>query len=354
MVSAFERGTPMPESFEAVALDVAAYQAAHVTGFGRLLGARGIDPAELRSIDDIPAVPTDAFKVARVAAFPPEMTTATFKTSGTTIGTRGVHEMRDASTYDAAAVAFGRFWLTRDMKERIPVVVIGPSPHEAPHSSLGRMCATFAKAFGEPADDAATFLVAGDVIDLSTFDERASIALARDVPMLVLATSFALVHLLDALGDMTFRLPAGSRVMHTGGFKGKSREVSKAALRSEVARAFKLPERAIVGEYGMTELSSQFYEQTLFAADAPFDVFAEPPWARVVPVDPETLERVDDGEVGLAKIVDLANVDSAVAVLTQDRVRRVEGGFELLGRAEGAPPRGCSIAIDEILGRSTA
>ena len=48
----------------------------------------------------------------------------------------------------------------------------------------------------------------------------------------------------------------------------------------------------------------------------------------------------------------LLNVDSAVAVLTQDRVRRVAGGFEILGRLPGAPPRGCSLAIDELLGRA--
>ena len=44
------------------------------------------------------------------------------------------------------------------------------------------------------------------------------------------------------------------------------------------------------------------------------------------------------------------NVDSAFAVLAADRVRRVPCGFELLGRAPGAEPRGCSIATDEILG----
>jgi len=69
----------------------------------------------------------------------------------------------------------------------------------------------------------------------------------------------------------------------------------------------------------------------------------------VVPVHPETLAPVADGGVGLARIEDLANVDSAFAVLTQDRVRRVGGGFELLGRTPGAPPRGCSIALDEML-----
>ena len=40
------------------------------------------------------------------------------------------------------------------------------------------------------------------------------------------------------------------------------------------------------------------------------------------------------------------------AVLAADRVRRVPGGFELLGRWPGASPRGCSIAVDEILGAS--
>ena len=114
---------------------------------------------------------------------------------------------------------------------------------------------------------------------------------------------------------------------------------------------FALDRRAIVSEYGMTELSSQFYERTLFDPDVREGIYAEPPWARVVPVDPETLEPVAEGEIGIAKVLDLMNVDSAVAVLAQDRVRRVDGGFELLGRAPGAPPRGCSIAIDEILGR---
>jgi hypothetical protein len=144
--------------------------------------------------------------------------------------------------------------------------------------------------------------------------------------------------------------------MQTGGYKGRSREVPAAVLRRDLARAFHLPESAIVAEYGMTELSSQFYEWTLRDPAARHGVYVEPPWARVVPVDPETLEPVADGEVGIARIEDLMNVDSAFAVLAADRVRRVDAdrkkkSFELLGRAPGAPPRGCSIAIDELLGR---
>jgi hypothetical protein len=353
IVNAFEAGGPSPESFDALACDLARFQAQHIEGFARLCRARGVEPGTLAHADAIPAVPTDAFKVTRVAAFPPSDAVTTFRTSGTTIGTRGEHAMRDAGTYEAAAIAFGRHWLVRDLQARLPVVVLAPAPAQVADSSLVHMCAAFVRAFGLPMSPAAIYLIDGDgVLDLAMFDERVAVALASDQPMLILGTSFAFVHFADALGKDTFHLPRGSRVMQTGGYKGRSREVPADVLRRDLARLFGLDVRSIVAEYGMTELSSQFYERTLFDVAAPLGVYAEPPWARVVAVDPETLDPVPEGAVGIAKIIDLMNVDSAVAVLTQDRVRRTSDGFELLGRAPGAPPRGCSIAIDEILGRA--
>jgi hypothetical protein len=209
------------------------------------------------------------------------------------------------------------------------------------------MCTLFARELG-PAGREPTFFVCDGAIDVAALRARVG-SLDGGGPALVLATSFALVHLLDGLGSGGLPLPRGSRVMQTGGFKGRSREVSADALRADVARAFAVDERAVVGEYGMTELSSQFWEATLVDPDARHGVYVEPPWARVVPVDPSTLAPVPDGEVGVARIEDLANVDSSFAVLAQDRVCRVAGGFELLGRAPGAAPRGCSIALDEML-----
>ncbi|MDB4942911.1 MAG: Long-chain-fatty-acid--luciferin-component ligase [Labilithrix sp.] len=353
LVTAFDQNDAPPESFDALACDLARHQAARIPGFARLCAARGVDPGALARAGDIPPVPTDAFKITRVATFPPELARATFRTSGTTVGTRGEHAMQDVATYDHAALSFGRRWLARDLERRIPVVVLAPPREAAADSSLGRMCETFVRELGHPAPSSATYLLDADgILDLGAFDERVAQALARNEPMLVLGTSFAFVHFIDGLGKDTFRLPTGSRVMQTGGYKGRSREVPADVLRSDLARAFGLDVRAIVAEYGMTELSSQFYERTLFDRGAPLGLYAEPPWARVVPVDPDTLDEVADGEEGIAKILDLMNVDSAVAVLTQDRVRRVGDGFVLLGRAPGAPPRGCSIAIDEIMGRA--
>jgi hypothetical protein len=334
----------MPESFDRLACDLARFQAEHIEGYARLCRARGVDITSIDRAIDAPAVPADAFKITRVATFPEHEARAVFRTSGTTVGAqaRGVHAMRDTATYDAAALAFGRRMLAHGMPERFPVVVLGPPPEAAADSSLTHMLALFAREMGTPASNAETFIVEDGIFDISTFDERAARALVLGTPMLVAATSFALVHWLDALGDDVFRLPPGSRVMQTGGFKGRSREVDPAHLRRQVARAFRIEVQAVVSEYGMTELSSQFYERKP-------GWYVEPPWARVVPVDPVSLAPVPDGEIGIARIEDLMNVDSAVCVLAADRVRRVGGGFELLGRQPGAPSRGCSIAIDDMM-----
>jgi hypothetical protein len=67
-------------------------------------------------------------------------------------------------------------------------------------------------------------------------------------------------------------------------------------------------------------------------------------------VSPETLDPLSDNNLGIARIVDLANVDSAVAIQTQDNVITKRNTFLMLGRDPSASVRGCSIGIDEILG----
>ena len=127
-------------------------------------------------------------------------------------------------------------------------------------------------------------------------------------------------------------------------------------LREGVTSALQLGPGRVVGEYGMTELTSQLYEGTLHEGalaarhpDAAPGVYFEPHWLRVTPVDPVTLLPLPDGEVGLARFIDVGNVDSAVSVVTQDLVRRAQGGVQLLGRQAGAPPRGCSLAVEALL-----
>jgi hypothetical protein len=102
----------------------------------------------------------------------------------------------------------------------------------------------------------------------------------------------------------------------------------------------------------MTEMCSQFYDSSL-RDEVKGRVRARrklvPPWVRTRVVHPETLEPVPAGEVGLLQHFDLANIGSVVAVQTEDLGSAADDGFFLLGRATGATPRGCSIAMDLLL-----
>jgi acyl-CoA synthetase (AMP-forming)/AMP-acid ligase II len=341
--------------FTELALEIAVFQRDFSPGFARLCASRGA-PAE--SVDEIPGVPCDAFRLARIALHPESEDRLRFSTSGTTSGARGMHAMRVTETYQELALNFGRRALLSNQRAH-HVVALAPLLDDPPSSSLGHMMALFMVDFAQRgAFEVRTrerFLIDDSGVDLVGLQQAAERSTKRDETLLVLATSFALVSLLDLLDGRTLPLPAETVIMQTGGFKGKTRELEPAALRAAVAQAFAIGEARIVSEYGMTELTSQLYEATVPGSALARErggtpgVYAEPPWLRVVPVDPMTLEPVAEGEVGIARIVDLGNVDSAVAIQTQDRVRRVEGGIVLLGRAEGAPPRGCSLAIEEFL-----
>jgi len=81
----------------------------------------------------------------------------------------------------------------------------------------------------------------------------------------------------------------------------------------------------------------------------PYALHFPPPWVRVVAVDPENLKVLPEGEVGLLRIFDLANVDSVMAIQTEDLGRAWQDRIELVGRATGAELRGCSLLTEAIV-----
>ena len=107
-----------------------------------------------------------------------------------------------------------------------------------------------------------------------------------------------------------------------------------------------IPPLRVVGEYGMTELSSQFYETRLSESER---YFVGSPWVRTRALDPETLLPLPFGKRGLLAHWDLANAWTVIAVLTEDVGIVHEDGFELLGRAPGSELRGCSLVTEELL-----
>jgi hypothetical protein len=342
-------GVP-PERFDNLALDIARFQFAHVPAFARLCRARGVDLDKLDSAHAIPALPTDVFRLARIAAHSPAQDRRIFRTSGTSQGqeARGEHPLRITSTYEHGALRWAERMLWPDGR-RFAIAVLAPSASEVPDSSLSFMIDLFVQAVAERS----AYVVHEGVLDLDDLQNFIQDAEFLGLPVLVLGTSFAFVHLIDRGGGRYMRLPPQSRLMQTGGFKGRSREVHQDELRRQMSIIFHLPESHVVGEYGMTELSSQLYEGTLDAAlkedvAAKHGVYRAPPWLSVAAADPVTLEALPSGEKGILRFVDLANVDSCVAIQTMDLGRVTEAGVELFGRAPGAMLRGCSLTVEEL------
>jgi hypothetical protein len=163
-------------------------------------------------------------------------------------------------------------------------------------------------------------------------------------PVGVLGTAFNFVHFVDALDAEGLRLslPLRSWALETGGYKGRSRAMAKSELHALIGGLLGLPPDRVVTEYGMCELSSQAYDTSLLRQSLD-RVFRFPPWARSVVASPETGREVKDGEIGLLRVCDLANVYSVMAIETQDLARRRGSDFDLIGRVELAEPRGCSL-----------
>lgn len=333
-------GLSSDAEIEQLSLELFAWQIANNPTLARIAHAAREGSAPT-TIDEIPAVPTDAFKVATIACFDVNQAKRVFRTSGTTQEVRGVHAFADTSLYEASCLRTGAKRLLPESQYQL--VCLAQDETSAPDSSLSFMLARFAERW-DPTNRH-PFMVRNGALDVPAVRRSMESASLRGIPVAILGPSSGFIHLLDAVGDGRWDLPTGSVAMPTGGFKGRSRELSPLALRQALTEVFGLGPRQIIGEYGMTELSSQAYEAE--ADDG--RLYRCPPWMRVTAVDPVSLERLPPGETGLLRIVDLANVWSAIAIQTSDIGRATQGGFEVLGRALDATPRGCARALDILL-----
>jgi phenylacetate-coenzyme A ligase PaaK-like adenylate-forming protein len=329
---------PLPERrWEEMVCELFVWQYARVPAFRRLCEGHGVSPATLRSWRDIPAMPQQLFKRAKLFAHGDAKPAAIYETSGTTTGEPGRQHLLRTDIYQAVCVAGARRMGLDDAPE---FHFIAASPRSAPHSSLSAMFGFWNRA---AAQNGTRFWMGAD-----DFAKLRDVLARSRRPIALCGTAFGFVHFLDSLSGNILPLPSGSRLLETGGFKGRSREVPKPELYAQLARTFRVPDRAIWNEYGMSELSSQAYARGLHG------LHAAPPWARLLVVDPATGREVAPGREGLVRWIDLANVDSVMALQTLDRAQRAANGFRLIGRLPRTEPRGCSLGAEDLLATSTS
>ncbi len=328
------------EEFNSLALALFAAQREAVPIYRALCERRNVSPESIRDWRQIPALPTSAFKAYDVSSIPNGEQKRVFHSSGTTTQapSRHFHNAESLALYEASLLPwFQRHFFTT---QPAPMKLLFLTPEAAPHSSLVHMFTAVRRHFATP-DSAFTGSVDADgawSLDLEQTLAAVREAVGENRPLGLLGTAFSFVHLLDhlQLAAKRFALPKGSRIMETGGYKGRSRTVPKAQLRQMLAKFLGVQPNNVLAEYGMSELSSQAYDNAA-------GVLHFPPWARACIISPETGAESAEGETGLLRVFDLANIASVMAVQTEDLAVRRGDGFELLGRAASAEPRGCSL-----------
>ena len=347
-IAAHILGPPDDAAFERLALEVFAYQYERNAPYRALCEHRGVRPADVSTWRHVPPVSAASFAEARIACFPPERCAVAFESSGTTTrGRASRHELDAASLYAASLREHYRAMVMPETGA-LRHVFLAPPFEEAPASSLSFMMSELASKFGTSESE---FYVRNGRLDFSGVAD----ALRSREPCVVFGTAFAFVHFFDhcRAAGLRFELPAQSRVVETGGFKGKSREVARDELYDWFERLLGVPRAMCVSEYGMCELGSQWYDANLsdfLAGREPrAHVKIGPHWTRTTVVDPVSALELPHGSHGLLQVFDLSNRGSAAAILTGDVARDRDGGIEILGRHPGAPPKGCSIAADDIL-----
>jgi len=358
-----QNGVGICADFNALALKLFSLQFASNDLFRRMCESRGTKPAGVSHWKQIPAAPTGAFKEFALTCLPPPDRTKVFRSSGTSgqEPSRHFHSAASLDIYETSVWPWFRSRLLPDLGSAtrdFAGLILTPPPEQAPHSSLVHMLDVVRHQLGW---NDRVFVGRVDtneawVVDFDAAHDALVGSCNSKISLVLLGTAFSFVHLLDWMFAkmLHFALPPGSRVMETGGYKGRSRSVPKSELHGYITQRLGVPASHIVCEYGMSELSSQAYDggsgvkcqvsgETPRNSEHATRVFHFPPWARVQIVSPETGLEAAEGEIGLIRVYDLANVFSILAVQTEDLgVRRGEG-FELIGRSVLTEPRGCSL-----------
>jgi hypothetical protein len=309
-------------SFEELILAAHAFQRARCGPYGAYCSNFEM-PARWQ---DIPAIPLAAFRHAAIRSFPVAETVRSFRTSGTTGEGYGEHHFRTLELY--RSVALGG-WQNAGLPTA-NLFCLMPSPEDSPNSSLSCM---------------AGWLAPKERFFLGQWDRLVKAISSEKKPALLFGTALAFLDLFEWLGHRELRLPAGSLAVETGGYKGTNRSLPKPELYALFEKHLGIGTAEIWNEYGMTELSSQFYSRGL---NNPHRGGA---WVRALVINPESGNQCGHDETGVLRIFDLANLGSCCALQARDLAIRRGSEFELIGRDPTALPRGCSRVIDDILGQ---
>ena len=313
-------------SFEEYAISLFRFQATENPVYAQYINHLGIDPQQVKHIENIPFLPISLFKtqVIKTGAWQSERV---FESSGTTSANTAKHWVKSTETYlKNSHKIFERFY---GKPNEYHFLALLPAYLERQNSSLVCMVQSLINKSNSP-------LSGFYLNEWEALYNNIQKALADTKKRtLLIGVSFALLDFVEKFGPMSF--PALT-VMETGGMKGRREEIIREVLHQQLKAGFGVSK--IQSEYGMTELLSQAY-----ALDN--GRFEAPPWLKVMTRDvndPFCIQQ-SQGRGGI-NIIDLANIHTCAFIETMDLGRTYpDGTFEVIGRFDNSDIRGCNLMV---------
>lgn len=310
------------DTFDALALEVFAYQYQHVPVYREYCVLQKRSPDNVKSVYDVPFLPIELFKTRQVMD-ETQQVQAIFESSTTTGNIPAKHYVSNLHLYEQSFTrCFHHFF---GAVTDYVILAVLPSYIERGNSSLVYMAD---KLIQHSKQNASSFVkdedgYLYDLLDVLRTGQRKTILLGVTFALM----DFAVRYKIDFPNLL---------VMETGGMKGRREELTREEVHLELRTSFGVPK--IYSEYGMTEMLSQAYSK----GDG---VFQAPPWLKVLTRDIYEPTRIlPAGATGAVNIIDLANIHSCSFLATGDLGKiNSDSSFEILGRVSGAEVRGCNL-----------
>lgn len=308
--------------------------------------------AKPTSLEQFPFMPVSVFKDALLSSVSDELVYREINSSSSTSG-RPSRMALDKQTSRRQSKSFAKIMLDRLGGVRRDFVVID-LPEMLNASAVVSARSSTIKSFLSLSSGQNTAVLECETlgtVNWSAFEKAITAAQKNNRPVAIFGFTYALYkYLISPLKDRgeIYDLPAGSCILHIGGWKRLQNEsVSKDLLEVEAAQVFGIGSSHVIDIYGFTEQSGLLYPTCTNG------LRHCPPWAHLIVRDEDTLSPCQIGQEGLMQfITPIQTSYPGWSVLTDDIGRAYpqeecgcgHGGlsFEFVGRRESAEARGCS------------
>lgn len=336
--------------------EVTAHHMAHCAPYRTFCRKRGVDPAAITRLEDLPFLPTSIFKDTLLLSIPEDQVFRELRSSATTSG-RSSRIGLDRENNRRWTLSMQRMLLERIGDERLRTMVLD-EPSVIGRSGVVSARASMTRSLLFAASEVDTCLTAqGDVLALDRERLAGFLAASGDGRgSMVFGFTFILhFHVIRPLLErgLSFDLP-GLKILHAGGWKKlEALKVTSGQLLEDCRRCFGTPPENVVDIYGFSEQGGLLYPTCEHGRRH------TPLWSEVVCRDPLSLEALPPGREGLMQyLTPIQTSYPGHSVITEDvgvilgrddcPCGRKGTTFRVLGRSQTATEeRGCGDIMAE-------